>query len=157
MAQYGPPGSKPPERRYGLLGAMPKLDCFGPGLGIDDLRARGWTLKLIEKFLGDEDRRDSVSHWANFSGKKVYLVARVESAEAMPEFEVDFIISAQRHNLPRDYDPDIARIAAALKPYGEKYTDQFASAYLAINDKSYLAMIVQKIIATAKQDAAQRS
>jgi hypothetical protein len=37
-----------------------------------------------------------------------------------------------------EYDPDIARIAAALKPYGEKYTDQFASAYLAINDKSYL-------------------
>ena len=76
----GPPGSKPTERRYGLLGARPKFDCFGPGLGIDDLRARGWTVKLIEKFLGDEDRRDSVSHWANFSGKKVYLVARVESA-----------------------------------------------------------------------------
>lgn len=56
-----------------------------------------------------------------------------------------------------EYDPDIAKIAAALKPYGAKYTDQFASAYLAINDKNYLAVIVQKIIATAKQDAAQRS
>lgn len=56
-----------------------------------------------------------------------------------------------------EYDPDIARIAAVLKPYGAKYTDQFASAYLAINDKNYLAVIVQKIIATAKQDAAQRS
>jgi len=99
----GPPGLKPPERRYGLLGATPQLDCFGPGLSIDDLRARGWTLKLIEKFLGDEDRRDSVSHWANFSGKKVYLIARVESAEAKPEFEADFIISARRRNLPRDY------------------------------------------------------
>jgi hypothetical protein len=46
----------------------------GPGLCIQELRARGWTLKLIEKFLGDEDRRDSINHWANFSGKKVYLV-----------------------------------------------------------------------------------
>lgn len=55
-----------------------------------------------------------------------------------------------------EYDPDIGRIAQVLKAYGEKYTDQFASAYLAINDKSYLAVIVQKIIATAKQDAAQK-
>jgi hypothetical protein len=58
----GPPGSEPLERRYGLLGATPKLDSFGPALGIDDLRARGWTLTLIEKFLGDEDRRDSVKY-----------------------------------------------------------------------------------------------
>jgi hypothetical protein len=56
-----------------------------------------------------------------------------------------------------EYDPDIARIARALKPYGEKYIDQFASAYLAINDKSYLAVIAQKIVANVKQDAAQRS
>ncbi len=55
-----------------------------------------------------------------------------------------------------EYDPDIARIVAALKPYDQKYTDQFASAYLAINDKSYLAVIVQKVLATAKQDAASR-
>lgn len=106
----GPPGSKPPEPQYGLLGATPKFDFFGPGLGIDDLRARGWTLKLIDKFLGDEDRRDAVDHWANFSGKKIYLVARVELAEAMPEFEVDFITSARRRNLPQDYvDGVIAR------------------------------------------------
>jgi hypothetical protein len=106
----GPPGSEPPERRHGLLGATPKLDSFGPALGIDGLRARGWTLKLIERFLGDEDCRDSVSHWANFSGKKLYLVARVESTEAMPEFEADFIISARRRNLPQDYvDIVIAR------------------------------------------------
>jgi len=106
----GPPGSKPPERGYGLLGASPKLDSFGPGLCIQELRARGWTLKLIEKFLGDEDRRDSVNHWANFSGKKVYLVARVEAAESMPEFEVDFVISARRRNLAPDYvDAVIAR------------------------------------------------
>ena len=55
-----------------------------------------------------------------------------------------------------EYDPDLAKIAAVLKPYGSKYTDQFASAYLAINDKSYLAVIVQKIITTARQDAAAR-
>jgi hypothetical protein len=55
------------------------------------------------------------------------------------------------------YDDDIARIEAALKPYGQKYIDQFAAAYLALNDKQYLPIIIQKIIATAKQDSAQRA
>jgi hypothetical protein len=106
----GSPESKPCERRFGLLGASPKLDTFGPGLCVQELRARGWTLKLIEKFLGDEDRRDSVNHWANHSGKKMYLVARIEAAESMSEFEADFVISARRRNLAPEYvDAVIAR------------------------------------------------
>ncbi len=51
-----------------------------------------------------------------------------------------------------DYDDDIQRVAAALKPYGEKYVDELARAYLALNDKQYLPMIVQKIVKLAKQD-----
>ncbi len=85
---------------------------------------------------------------------------RTQAAE--PIIEHDRQEPANRYSYDRakwnalvEYDPDIARIAEALKPYGTKYTDQFASAYLAINDKSYMAAIVQKIIATAKQDAAQ--
>ena len=40
----------------------------------------------------------------------VFGTDRVESAEAMPKFEADFMISAQRRNLPRDYvDIVIAR------------------------------------------------
>jgi hypothetical protein len=52
------------------------------------------------------------------------------------------------------YDTDIARVAAALKPYGEKYVDELAQAYLVLNDKQYLPMIIQKIVETAKKDAA---
>ena len=55
-----------------------------------------------------------------------------------------------------EYDPDISRIANALFPYGQKYVDQLATGYLALNDKEYLPMIVQKILATAKDDAARR-
>jgi hypothetical protein len=44
----------------------------------------------------------------------------------------------------------------ALFPYGQKYVDQLATGYLALNDKEYLPMIVQKILATAKDDAARR-
>jgi hypothetical protein len=56
-----------------------------------------------------------------------------------------------------EYDPDISRVAAALAPYGQKYTDQLATAYLALNDKDYLPLIVQKILATARDDLRQRS
>jgi hypothetical protein len=56
-----------------------------------------------------------------------------------------------------EYDPDISRVVAALSPYGQKYVDQLAAGYLALNDKNYLPMIVQKILATAKDDAAGRA
>jgi hypothetical protein len=52
------------------------------------------------------------------------------------------------------YDDDIARVVQALQPFGQKYVDQLATAYLAINDKDYLAVICQKIVATAKADSA---
>ena len=53
------------------------------------------------------------------------------------------------------HDADIARIVAALQPHGQKYVDELASAYLALNDKRYLNMIVQKIVADAQQERAQ--
>jgi hypothetical protein len=53
------------------------------------------------------------------------------------------------------YDADIARIVAALQPHGQKYVDELASAYLALNDKQYLSMLVQKIVADAQQERAQ--
>jgi hypothetical protein len=56
-----------------------------------------------------------------------------------------------------EYDPDISRVVSALSPYGQKYIDQLATGYLALNDKDYLPMIVQKILATAKEDAARRN
>jgi hypothetical protein len=43
-----------------------------------------------------------------------------------------------------EYDPDISRVVSALSPYGQKYVDQLATGYLALNDKNYLPMIVQK-------------
>jgi hypothetical protein len=56
-----------------------------------------------------------------------------------------------------EYDPDISRVVSALSPYGQKYIDQLATAYLSLNDKDYLPMIVQKILATAKEDAGKRA
>ena len=56
-----------------------------------------------------------------------------------------------------EYDEDIKRVSLALQPYGSKYIDQFAAAYLALNDKEYLPVIIKRILATAKQDAEARS
>jgi hypothetical protein len=50
-------------------------------------------------------------------------------------------------------DADISRLAAALAPYGQKYVDEFAAAYLVLNDKDYLPMILRKIIASARRDS----
>lgn len=90
-------------KKYGLTGPMKMLSYSSLGFGMDELRTRGWTAKLIEKCIGDEDCRDLVAHWANFTGKNVYFVVRVEKAETMPEFEVDFILFAKRRRLPQNF------------------------------------------------------
>jgi hypothetical protein len=50
-------------------------------------------------------------------------------------------------------DSDLARLAEVLAPFGQKYVDGFAAAYLVSNDKKYLPMIVQNIIASARKDS----
>ena len=51
------------------------------------------------------------------------------------------------------YDKDIALIAEKLQPLGEKWVDEFASSYLALNDKTYLPQIEEKLVAAAKAEA----
>jgi hypothetical protein len=47
------------------------------------------------------------------------------------------------------HDPDIAQLVEVLAPHGQQYVDELAAAYLALNDKNYLALIVDEIIASA--------
>lgn len=61
----------------------------------------------------------------------------------------------RKWNALLQYDPDIKRIADELARYDQKYVDQFASAFMALNDKNYLPQIVQTILATARADAAR--
>jgi len=51
------------------------------------------------------------------------------------------------------YDDEISLIAEKLKPLGQKWVDEFASSYLALNDKKYLPSLIHKIIASAKKEA----
>jgi hypothetical protein len=61
----------------------------------------------------------------------------------------------EKWNALLEYDDLIAEIARKLRPLGQKWLDEFAASYLAINDKSYLPAIVQKIIAKAKAESAE--
>lgn len=47
------------------------------------------------------------------------------------------------------YDSDIASIADKIRPFGQKWLDEFASSYLALNDKQYLPEIEHKITIAA--------
>ena len=48
------------------------------------------------------------------------------------------------------FDPEIAAAAEQVKPFGQRWMDEFAQAYLDLNQKSYLPQIVQKIISEAR-------
>ena len=39
---------------------------------VEDLLTRGWTLTLIERFLGHEDYRNPVDHFRNYADKKMF-------------------------------------------------------------------------------------
>lgn len=55
------------------------------------------------------------------------------------------------HAIARD-DGDVARAIDVLAPFGKRYVDQLAWAYLAFNDKSHLPVLVKMIAATIKKD-----
>ena len=54
------------------------------------------------------------------------------------------------------YDNDIAAVANRLHPLGARWLDEFASSYLALNDKTYLQSIEQKIVAAAALESEKR-
>lgn len=49
------------------------------------------------------------------------------------------------------YDPEIAAAVAALQPFGQKWVNELAVAYLSLNEKSYLPAILKKLYALIKE------
>src|SRR5258708_2751323 len=58
----------------------------------------------------------------------------------------------QRWRLLLSADEDIRRLTTILAHYGQSYVDEFAAAYLALNDKQYLPMIVEQLVASAMRN-----
>ena len=50
-------------------------------------------------------------------------------------------------------DEDLSRIVKILEPFGQKYVDQLAGAYIVFDDKTYLPTILDLIVASARKDA----
>jgi hypothetical protein len=50
-------------------------------------------------------------------------------------------------------DADVARLAAALAPYGQKHVDHLAAAYLREADPAGLPEIIDRIVEAARNDA----
>jgi hypothetical protein len=53
------------------------------------------------------------------------------------------------------YDDELAIVAGRISPLGERWLDEFAHAYLTLNDKKYLQKIEDKIFADARAEAAR--
>jgi uncharacterized protein len=50
------------------------------------------------------------------------------------------------------YDPDISAAADTVRPFGQMWVDELGASYMALNDKSYLTGIVEKVTARAKAE-----
>lgn len=50
------------------------------------------------------------------------------------------------------YDQNISSAVDLVRPFGQNYVDELASAYLALNDKEYLSRITDDIISRAKSE-----
>jgi hypothetical protein len=50
-------------------------------------------------------------------------------------------------------DQQLSRVVGILTPFGQKYVDQLAGAYLAFNNKAFLPTILSLVKASARQDA----
>jgi hypothetical protein len=61
----------------------------------------------------------------------------------------------EKWNALVESDPDLARLVEALAPYGRQYVDELAAVYLVLDDKNYLPVIVDEIIASARRHASQ--
>ena len=76
-------------------------------------------------------------------------------AGTVPESSQSASLDQAKWNALLQYDTDIASVADRIRPLGQKWLDEFGSAFLALNDKAYLSQIEDKIIAAAKAEAAQ--
>src|SRR6267378_568668 len=139
-----------------ILWAAPGFFCMGLGLIF---------LQIAER----KRRKAKSAAWSSDQSEPQAEQAQIPEATwavVPPETEED--AGAGRENVTGPYsydrqewrallssDADISRLAKVLESYGQKYVDEFAAAYLALNDKDYLPAILRNIVASASRDSRQ--
>lgn len=80
-------------------------------------------------------------------------VALVSSG--LPSIPISHSFDEEKWKSLVENDPELSSLVNILVSYGQKYVDELARAYLVLNDKDYLPMIIKKIVKSARKDAGQ--
>lgn len=75
------------------------MDEYELYLDVAQLSSRGWTERLIARFLGKPDQFKPVDHWKNWVGKRAFFLERIQIAEALPDFQTALGRSIRRREL----------------------------------------------------------
>lgn len=126
------------------------------GLGLIFLQIAARKRKRLAKLAASRPEKSDVRREPPLQ-ELFQALTRSDKDELEPIGRKRTVVSydEERWHLLLRNDADIARLATVLAPYGEKYVDELAAAYLVLNDKEYLPMILQKIIASARKDSGQ--
>ena len=88
-------------------------------------------------------------------GLILFAAGSMSSGNSAPQLQAE-TFDRKRWDALVSYDVEIGLIAEKLKPLGKKWSDEFAGAYLALEDKKYLPNIVEKIIARARKESEEK-
>jgi len=131
------------------IGVGGVLLLFGGAIGIKTETRYGdvWVTNLPMMMIGGVSVLSGVILFV--AGVLSVIVLR-PSEESTAELTVAY--DRQKWNALVKYDDEIALVAEKLQPLGQRWMDEFASSYLALNDKKYLPNLVKKIIGNARKD-----
>ena len=113
---------------------------------------------LIFLLIVEERKRKSALHLEN---------AAIQPALILPSQLIAGPVSTARGEVRRDERPcetdkwrslvesdqELSQVVTILMPFGQKYVDQLAGAYVAFNNKAFLPTILNLVTASARQDA----
>ncbi len=139
-----------PRRRIAVVRFDPlgraRILLYGPWFDFPANRGAKKAQGQIGRFVFRSIRASNRTNSNSRSDKDAR--ARPEDAAGLQSYD------QQKWRALLSSDADISRLAKALEPYGQKYVDELAAAYLALNDKEYLPIILSRIIESARRDIA---
>ena len=131
------------------IGVGGVLLLFGGFIGIKTETRYGdiWVTNLPMMMIGGVGVLSGVILFV--AGLLSVIVLRPAEASTA---ELTVAYDRQKWNALVKYDDEIALVAEKLQPLGQRWMDEFASSYLALNDKKYLPILAQKIIGNARKE-----
>ena len=151
-------------------GRSPEATALGAakvGYGAEASLPRGQEVSQASDSVAGQFGTESVPHLRSIGKKlpaptaafsdetrevKIVLVPSERGKHQLQSAVSPFRDAMEKWRAVVDGDVDISQAVAALAPFGKKYVDELARAYLVLDDKDYLPLILKKIAATVKRD-----